>query len=86
MSVRSQTISYHEKPERYFGEIQWIDGMRIMKFQRLLSVASKFRVMKNKGDHCVMHGKLRSVFPNLSNEQSKVVAVTLCSFFLQDYP
>ena len=60
--------------------------MRIIKFERLLSVASKFRVMRNKGDHCVMQGKLRSVFPDLSNEQSKIVAVTLCSFFLQDYP
>ena len=63
-----------------------LDNENVDNFRNLQELASEFRVMRNTGDQQAMRDRLAKFFPNMTMEQSNIIACTLCTFFLNDYP
>ena len=64
---------------------QSLTSVRLFKFQRLLQVASYFKLSDHKDEADIMKGKVKKIFPELGAEWLQVVATTLSSSSLTDF-
>ena len=63
-----------------------LSSTTIDHFYELLPISKKFKILGPGQEEYAMEERLTKLFPQLRSDWLKVVAITLCSYFLSDYP